>query len=536
MATELDAPITDVTVYTDRARVTRSGEIELESGETTLVLSGLPSVMDADSVRISGKGAGITIRGVDVKPDVQEEADSKQELQAELKKIQRQSKAFQHEHTSLEEQIEYYKALKTQASEESGMALLKEETSFERVTQIADYIREQMQAVYERMRDIGYQWTDLNEEIKALQIRLNNDTGATVKKGQALHIALEAEEDMKFTYEIEYLVTKAHWYPIYDIRLLEDNSVELTYMAQVKQETGEDWEEVNLALSTARPALTSGLPEPKAWYVDDGPKLMYGAAPRKAFGGLFDTDTEYGASVMREGAAVASIPSPMQPVVDAQARVASVQQATISESSSGAVVTYGIGTPVSVAGSGEAHKTTITIVGLSAELDYVTAPRMAQEAYLRATVTNDSEYTILNGEASIFHGNDFIGKTSLKTIAPTEEFEVQLGVDERIKIERELLKRDTGTRFIGTKAQIQYRYQIEVSNFLQKEAKITVFDQYPLSSASGIKVKLDSAKPEPKEESDLHILTWELELEVDEKQTIEMAFTVEHGRNTTVHG
>lgn len=544
MPTELNAPITDVTVYTNRARVTRSGEIELDAGETTLILSGLPSVMDADSVRVSGKGAGITIRGVDVKPDVQEESDSNQTILDELDGLHKKAAALAHEYETLIEQLEYFKALKTQTSEQSGSALLNDDVSFAHVTQIADSIRKQMQKIFADIRDVEAQRADLEKKIQSVELRLAASTGERVKKGQAVHIAVEAEKAMKFTYEIEYLVNDAYWYPVYDARLLEDNSVELTYMAQVKQETGEDWGEVNLALSTARPALTTGLPEPKAWYVSDSqpyrPKMRQ---RRVAFHQDTNADVVQYTDSLQYVEEEVSIPNPMLAVVDAaQTMVGSVlpkaqtQQATISESSSGAVVTYGIGTPVSVPGSGEPHKTTITIVGLSAELDYVTAPRMAQEAYLRATVTNDSEYTILPGEASIFHGNDFVGKTSLKTIAPTEEFEVQLGVDERIKIERELVKRDTGTRFIGTSAQIQYRYEIEVTNLLQKEAKITVFDQYPVSSASGIKVKLDSAKPEPKEESDLHILTWELELSANEKRKIEIAFTVEHGRNTKVYG
>ena len=84
MSIDLDAPIQAVTVFTNRARVTRVGKIDLQTGESTLVLAGLPDVMDADSVRVSGKGAGITIRGVDVKPDVLDEAGSKKALLAEF--------------------------------------------------------------------------------------------------------------------------------------------------------------------------------------------------------------------------------------------------------------------------------------------------------------------------------------------------------------------------------------------------------------------------------------------------------------------
>lgn len=113
MTTELDAPITAVTVYTDRARVTRSNEIELSAGESVLVLSGLPAKMDKDSVRVSGKGAGITIRGVDVKTDVQEGSEASKPLREQLKQLERDQQAMYHQQQAIDEQLAYFKALKT---------------------------------------------------------------------------------------------------------------------------------------------------------------------------------------------------------------------------------------------------------------------------------------------------------------------------------------------------------------------------------------------------------------------------------------
>jgi hypothetical protein len=580
MPIDLTAPITAVTVYTNRARVTRSASIDLEQGETTLVLSGLPEVMDADSVRVSGKGAGITIRGVDVKPDVLEESASKKSLQEQYDDLRKQAKALEHELKTLDEKIDYYKSLKTQASEDSGTALLKDETSFERVTAIADYIEEQLKATYARHRETGYKWGTLNDQIKAVQIRMADDQPQETKRGQAIHIAVEAETAMTFTYEIDYLVQNAFWKPLYDVRLLEDNSVELTYMARITQETGEDWEEVALSLSTARPALQSQLPKLGAWYVgatyNEAYPNRYPNAGVSRFQRLrleirdevnslqdtidsmeqvteqpiapnYDTYDDYEGEVLDGtersrrrvlnplGAVADAVTSAAKAVMP-QDKVANVSQTTIAPNTSGAIVTYTVGTPVSILGNGEPHKTTIVITGLKAELDYLTAPRLAPEAYLRATITNTSDYTILPGEASVFHENDFVGKTQLVTIAPNDEFKVQLGVDDRIKVERELVKRDTSARFIGTMAQTNFQYAIKLKNLLPEKAKVTVQDQFPVSKSSKINVKLDSVSPKPKDESELHILTWELELEPQQERTITLAFTVEHGRNQPVYG
>jgi hypothetical protein len=566
MPTDLTAPIMAVTVYTHRARVTRAGDIDLPAGETTLILAGLPDVMDADSVRVSGKGEGITIRGVDVKPDVLEESESKKSLQAQFDDLRKQAKALEHQLNALDQKIEYFKSLKTQASEESGLALLKDETTFERVTAIADYIQAQLNTAFTQHREVGYQWDAINEQIKAVQIRMADNAPEQTKHGLAIHIAVEAETAMKFTYEIDYLVANAYWKPLYDVRLLEDNSVELTYMARIAQETGEDWKEVELSLSTARPAMQSSLPKLDAWYVNEYPiydtrrrqetlydNLSYQqsapdydahVAPPEIYVSAREQQQRrlitaplipIAAAVGLVGAAAGAVGSAMQAVMP-QERAANISQTSISNNTSGAIVTYTVGTPVSIPGSGEPHKTTITIAGLKAELDYLTAPRIAPEAYLRATITNNSEYTVLPGEASVFHENDFVGKTQLEMIAPNDEFKVQLGIDDRIKVERELVKRDTASRFIGTMAQTNFQYEIKVTNLLPKVAKVTVEDQFPLSKSSKITVKLDSVTPKPKDETDLHILTWELELKPQQEQKIALAFTVEHGRNQHVYG
>ena len=70
--------------------------------------------------------------------------------------------------------------------------------------------------------------------------------------------------------ELSYVVSNAEWKPIYDLRLVEEESgsqCEVTYLAQVAQVTGESWEGVQLALSTARPASSRTLPELQPWYV-----------------------------------------------------------------------------------------------------------------------------------------------------------------------------------------------------------------------------------------------------------------------------
>src|SRR5688572_19084844 len=94
-----DAAIHQVIVFTDRARIARSGKIQLPAGESVLVLAGLTASLENDSVRVNGKGAGITIRGVDVKQDVLAESkdELKAKLQEEVKSLRNTLRELEHE-------------------------------------------------------------------------------------------------------------------------------------------------------------------------------------------------------------------------------------------------------------------------------------------------------------------------------------------------------------------------------------------------------------------------------------------------------
>jgi uncharacterized protein (TIGR02231 family) len=130
------------------------------------------------------------------------------------------------------------------------------------------------------------------------------------------------------------------------------------------------------------------------------------------------------------------------------APVAEVEEAEISSDST--TVTYHVARPVAVPSDGSLYKTTIISLILDTQLDYVAVPKVAQEIYLRARITNTSTVMLLPGMAQIFKGNDYVGNMLLKhSISPTEEFEVQLGLEERIKAERELIERSTTRSLVG---------------------------------------------------------------------------------------
>ena len=521
----LEAPIVAVTVFVNRARVTRLGKIALETGEHVLILDTVSQALESDSVRASGRGQGVTLLGVDVKTEYVTDAPQQSiaNLESQLNELQNTLQALNDEAWTLVAQLSLIESFSKTSSRKLGQS---PDSSLKTVTELSAYVAEQMNTLHAAQRHNAQQRSDLKKRIETVQAQLQDISTPLQHQKRQIHVAVRADEATDFELEVAYAVSGAMWQPFYDVRLRADGEVELTYLANVTQRTGEDWTDVEMSLSTARPALTTQLPDLDPWYlwVHDHREGMKRMAMYRA------TPDEVRRMEMREAAAPA--PRPAEPPKPQ----ASIAQSSIVESSSGASVTYKVGTPVTVPADGSPHKTTVAITRLSAKLDYITAPKTALEAYLRATITNTSAYTLLPGEVSIFHGDEFVGKTRLALTAPTEEFQVQLGLDNRIKIERELTNREASKRFIGLSRRLSYVYRITVTNLLPTSTKITVLDQYPIPRDENIKIQHDNTQPEPTESTELGVLTWAFELAPNAKQIIVLAFTVEYARDATVRG
>jgi uncharacterized protein (TIGR02231 family) len=169
-------------------------------------------------------------------------------------------------------------------------------------------------------------------------------------------------------------------------------------------------------------------------------------------------------------------------------------------------------------------------------MDYVSAPKLALAVYRRAKLDNASPYTLLPGNANIFIADEYIGTTPLELTAPQGEIELYLGNEDRIKVERELKRRDIDKRLIGGKRHLAFGYEINLENLLPVKASLTLHDQFPVPRHEEIKVKLESADPRPTEQTELNLLKWELSLEPKEKRTIRFDFSVESPQGMEIIG
>jgi uncharacterized protein (TIGR02231 family) len=212
--------------------------------------------------------------------------------------------------------------------------------------------------------------------------------------------------------------------------------------------------------------------------------------------------------------------------------------ATAAVEQTGTALIFRVGRSVDIPSDGSPHKTTIARDNLPCTFDYVSAPLIDEQVHLRGAITNTSERVLLNGEANIFLSGEYVGATKVKTTAPAEKFKIFLGIDDSIKVKRELIERsvEKGNALQANMRRITYGYRITVHNYAAATRQVVIRDRLPVSQHERVKVRVQSIQPAPTERTKLELVTWKLPLAAGAEQKIEYRFVVEYPQDLRVTG
>jgi uncharacterized protein (TIGR02231 family) len=550
---DLEAPIKEVTVYADRALVTRCGSIELEAGEQELRVNNLPQFL-RDSLRAAGRGQrGIRILNVDITTAFRSRPPEAEvvAVQDELERLVQNQQLLGARQSALNDRRQWLRALGEQ-SRDFAKGLAQGQMKPQDCADFFSFAANQALQDAEAAQNLEVELKHVQQEIEAKRRELAQIQGNVLPDRLAAVVTVMLEEAGQFELELSYLVTGASWHPQYDVRVQMkgekgEGEVELTYVGVVQQSSGERWENIGLALSTARPSQAAVLPELDPWYLNvytpPAPGPLRAARPRIA--SISGIPGDQYANLASQPMAMSTMAVSDEVAFDEEQeelaqekvmRTADVATATVEQT--GTALIFRVGRSVDIPSDNSPHKTTIARDDLPCTFDYVSAPLIDEQVHLRATIVNATERVLLSGAASIFLSSEYVGTTNVKTTAPTEQFKIFLGIDDDIKVKRELMERNVekGNALQGNIRRITYAYRITVHNYAEAPRRVVIRDHLPVSQHERVKVKVQSVQPTPAERTKLELITWQLPLAVDGEQKIEYRFVVEHPQDVRVIG
>lgn len=491
----LNSQVDSIIIYPEYAVVFRKAKVFLEKKEI-LSFKNLSWFLDDNSVRI--KSENLKIGEVFIKKSYLEEPPLRvRELERKIKELDEKIKSWENEKLVIKSQEEFISSIKLASPEIISKELLMGKISPESWERALNFLSFKLANLKKRSLVIEDSLNENKKQLEALNKELQ-DIKAVIENKKEVSFEAIPEKKGEYQIELSYNINKAcSFVPYYEIKA-DEKYVNLNCYVKIQQKTGEDWENTKIVLNTAKVLPFTFAPEITPYYVN------------------FDLG-------------IKTYPSYEKKLEVESPSLSTTISEEIKIAETGISLEYILPQRISLK-SGEEKKFFLKGLNLPAEFEYFIYPRKDKNAYLQAKILNNSEMVLLNGEAATYIKNSYTGKTNLKTVLPKETLIVNFGVDERIKVERKLIKFLIKKEGVFDKKERQeFTYETKIENYSEKERKLEIVEQIPVSLTEEIKVKLVKIEPKPDRiDENLGTLTYYKNLKSNEKFIINLSYFIEY--------
>ncbi len=517
--------ISSVTIFPDRATISREASLNLERGQVSIVLGGLPATLLPDSIRASGKGTAVVkILGLEVAAEYFDASllPEVKKLEAEVAAQEVETARISDRMAVLDAQERFLGSMDAGTASGASTAAAPARPDIASLEKLVDFLGTRIQTIKTSRLDLQGKLKAEKLKLEALKKKLDSLRPKNPREARKVTVLLDVATAGPFKLELDYTVGNARWYPLYTLRAIpETGKVDFSYAGVIVQRTGENWEGVKAVLSTASPASAASPSVLDPWYLD-----VYVPRPVVAM--------RQNKTMFVEEKAVGGVLAEAAPET---ADAVAAEYATAAIAESGLNLNFEIRTKVIVPSDGAPHRVPVDGQSLDASFDYLAVPKTGEAAYLRGKVKNSLPYPLLPGRADIFILQDFVGSTDIENTPAGDELELFFGADRQIKVTREELKRDKSqSGLIGKTEKVHYAYRITIENLRQKEISLELKDQIPVSRNEKIGIKDVTLTPAPSTREEQGALGWSIKLAPGEKKLYLLEFTVEYPKGTRITG
>ena len=528
--------VKNVTVFLQGAQVYRNAYINLSPGTTELVFENVSPYINPKSIQAGGKGSFIIM---EVKHDIKY-PEPKEETGELPKEIVQQIKILE---DTLQEQSFDWDELgdrKFSLNMEKDMILKNKLSRGEGKSDSLPMLIDAMDFFRKKLLDINEQLAKIKREeykiaqtknrinIRLAELRAYRDETEPEEKYEPIHrviVTVSAEEAVSGSLDINYIVSNAGWSPSYDLRSGSSAApVQLTYKANVYQNTGEEWNDIKLKLSTSNPNRSNTKPVLPTWYVNYFYQTTNGAevqAVSKSIAGMpsmvddmyYDMD-EY----KKREDMVAELP-----LAQSSANYAQMVETTTN-------VEFDIKLTYSIPSDGITHLVAVKSSDLPASYYHYLVPKLDKEAFLIAKVTGWEELNLLPGKANIFYEGTYVGETMLNAALLSDTMELALGRDHGITVTRTKLPDKERNKALGNDIEKTVTYELKMKNNKSNTLKLVVEDHIPVSQIEDIKVEMkDKGSAEYNDKTGL--LKWNTSINSKENKTLAFTYIITYNKD-----
>jgi TonB-dependent SusC/RagA subfamily outer membrane receptor len=571
---DIKSKISKVTVYTKGAQIEAEAAFELQQGKMLLSFKNLSPYINKESIRIDGDG-NYTILNVQLKNDYINELEKTTEINDLTVKIQALADKIEDESTGINILNEKLNFLKSNINVTGKEQSINPET-FKSLNLIyGENIENYSLDILKRQRIIK----DYTKESQKLKNQLSSLNSRNEMPSGIITVMIDSKKTQNSTIKLSYIVDNANWYPSYDIRFVNTTKpLTITFRANISQNTGVDWNNVDLNLSTAKTNISGQIPTLATNYLQFYYPSVEKALSGKAAGLVISNNTGApGASASAQIRGVSSLETNNNPlyIVDGipQSDISMIDPNDIANievlkdasstaiyganASNGVVVVttkknedksnmpltvttrsetsneYSVEARQSINSDNKLNTISFRETELKTTYEYQAIPKLSKSVYLIGKVTDWYKADLLDGEANIYLQNSYVGKSRINTQQYSDTLDISFGIDNNISVNREKIKDFSESQFIGSNKKETFAWKLTIRNNKPYAIKAKLFDQVPISSNKDIQVEtteLSGGVMNPNTGK----VQWLLDLNPNETKQIILKYSVKYPKDKTV--
>lgn len=585
------AQIESARVYNNAAELKHKTTAQIPSGTSEIVITNVANYLNENTVQI-GVPKYVTVMSVQFTNAYVEEYDNNQDsplvkpVKEEIEKKEAELNALLNQLNSERKSIELLDKNQSMSNAQNF--------SVAELTKLLEFYKTKRTDLSNSIDKLELKEEKLEEELTVLKGKLTFNETSTEKTSQGkLILNVMSSQAGSIPLEVSYLTHSATWQPSYEMRIDKINEpIQMLYKAQVKQNTGIDWKNVKLSLTSGPANQNTIAPELQPWFLDyyntayrskttadaNFVQTLQGQTPGLNIASGSGQPGSGDTSIVLRG--VGSINGSVEPLYvidgvpmsskkfrqlnpDEIANVEVLKDAgttsiygnrgangvivvttkkgmsvstmddytQISESQLN--ITFDIDIPYTILSNGKQHSVALKETQLPAAYNYVTIPKLDTNAYLVAKIKDYGDYNLLPGEANVVFEGMYVGKTFVNANANKDELTLSLGKDPNISVSRTLISDKSGTKMLSSRKVQDFVHEISVRNNKRENISIVVEDQIPISSNSDIEISLND-KGGAKVDEEKGKLTWEINLKPNETKKIRFGYQVKSAKDKSL--
>lgn len=507
-----------VTIHLKGAELLQTNSVNLKAGRQRIIFIGLSPKLNPNSIQVTATN-DVEILSVTSKTNFLKDSEMSKAGQV----IQDSMDVLNIAQQSLADEQNAYERERDVLLQNQAMAGKEQPLTVEQLAKVADFYHKRFQDINTALSDIKRKMTTITKSLARLQKQLV-ELNITKRPTSEVYVDLDVKSPATSDVKLRYVVDNAGWSPVYDLTSTNLNEpINLRYRALAFNDSGLDWNNVAVRLSTADPYQSADQPNLQTWTLRNMPAVQ----------DISDTYARRQLN-MNQQSQNYNFMHDMNPNIGkakdgTDAPIIAFQTIEISELSTD----FDIPTPYTLPADSKPYSIEINEFKLDAQYKHFAVPKLDKDAFLLAQITGWEKLDLISGPVNVYRNENFIGMAQLNPRILSDTLELSLGRDANVVVKREKVKEFSRKQFLGVNKFSSFSWKISVKNNHKQPISIELQDQLPISEVKEISIEVKEISGARRIENTGKLI-WQLDLQPGEVKTVSLNFTVKHPNSMEV--